>query len=75
MGIDDLEELNDAFMFHLLHQFDFPLHGFPTVWLLQFVFLVDLEGHLLVGRFMQANANHGIGALANLLANHVLLQG
>lgn len=42
LGIDDLVQLDDVLVLHLLHQFDFSLHRFATVWFLQFVLLVNL---------------------------------
>lgn len=73
-GVNDFVESDDALVFHLLHQLDFPLHTLSPVGIQQLVLLVYLHCHLLVRWLVQPQPHHCICSLANLLSYYVLIK-
>ena len=55
------------------HKFDFAPDGLLALHVLHFIFLIDLKGHLLVVLSVHADVNSGVSALADLLADHVVV--
>jgi hypothetical protein len=72
--IDDLEELHNMLIFHLLHKLDFPFDRLSAVRFFKFVFLVYFESNLLVLSLVKANPDNGIRTLANLLSNDIVIE-
>lgn len=56
-----------------LHQLDLPAHRLLALDLLHFLLLVYLQSDFLARLLVHADEDQGIGALAYLLANHVVL--
>lgn len=59
---------------HLLHQFYLPLHTFPPIWIHELVLFIDLHGNLLVTWLVKTYPNDGVGTLADLLTDDILIQ-
>jgi hypothetical protein len=67
-------ERYNMLVFHFLHQLDLSLHALPSVWVKQLVFFVNFHGYLPVRRLVQANPNDCVRTLANLFADHIVVQ-
>jgi hypothetical protein len=74
LSIDDLVQLNNIGLSHFLHQFNFSLDRFSSIWLLKFVLFVNFHGYFLVGRFMKTNSHNSVSSLTYLLPYNVVIK-
>ena len=72
-SVDDLIEADDVLVSHLFHQLYLPLHTLPSVWIHELVLFVDFHGYFLVSWLVKAYSHHGVGTLANLLSDDILV--
>lgn len=72
-GVDGLIELDDVLVVELLQQLDLSAHALLALRIQQLVLLLHLDGHLAVGRLVDAEANHSLGSLTDLLAYDVVV--
>lgn len=48
LSVDNLIQLNNTFMLHLLHQFYFSFHRFSSIGFFKLVLLIDFQSYLFI---------------------------
>ena len=74
-SVDHLIQADDVLVAHFLHKFDFAFDALSAIRVEQLGLLVDFHGYLFVRRAVQADTHYGVGALADLLPDHVVVEG
>lgn len=73
VGLNHIVEFGNVWVIHTLHNFDLTPNRLLSLQVFYFVFLVNFEGNFLVCLLVEAEVDQGIGTLANLLTNQVVV--
>ena len=73
-SVNHFVESNYVLASHFLHQFNLSPYRFSSIWVHQFVFLIDFHSYFFVCWFVKANAHDRISALTDLFTNYVVIE-